>query len=187
MIVGVRAFQDKGKTALAIGTAKELVLYHGYSTAEVVVNLNLRWPDCHVLTNPQMRQYITRMVTHGLKHKIIILDEVDRLFPARFWHDKEQTEALIGLWQDVKLFNWIIYTAHKGTGTDIILRECTQVELEPEYDELRDLIDFTVYNAIDGLVYDDALLNVSKTIFPDYDRWEPIGMLVDKVKEPQLS
>lgn len=176
-IVGIRNWQDTGKSALAVATAKELVLRHGYDLTEVVANLHLNWPGAHSVNNQEMRLYIRKMVTNGLRHKIIILDEADRLFPARFWHDPEQTEALIGLWQDVKLFNWIIYTAHLGTSVDVVLRQTTQIELVPEYDEKNDCINFVVYNAQYGLVYEDTCDNVSKTIFPDYDRWEIIGAL----------
>jgi len=177
MIVGIRAFQDKGKTALAIGTILELCAHNGYAYDEIVANLHLKLPvenQPHSLTNPQMRAYVRQMVTKGLKHKIVLLDEADRLFPARFWSQKEQTDALIGLWQDYKLFNYIIYTAHEGTSVDIVLRQVTQIELRPEYDDKNNCIPFTIYNAVDGFVDSDSLLNVSKNIFPYYDRWEVI-------------
>lgn len=175
-ILAIRGWQDKGKTALAIGVAKELVLWHGYDTTEVICNFALNWPGVHCINNHQMRLYVKAMVSRGLKHKIIIIDEADRVFPARFWHDPEQTETLIGLWQDIKLFNWIIYTSHQGTSVDLLLRSVTQVELEPNYNPLKDTIPFIIYNAIDGVVEDDELLDVSRNIFSDYNRWEVIGL-----------
>lgn len=180
MIVSIRQFQDKGKTALAVGTILELCARHGYDYDEVVANLHLKFPvpedrQPHCLNNIQMRQYVKAMVTQGLKHKIVLLDEADRLFPARFWQQRGQTDALIGLWQDYKLFNYVIWTAHEGTGVDIVLREVTQIELEPDYYELEDCIPFVIYNGMDGLVDDDCLLNVSKNVFPYYDRWEVIN------------
>lgn len=177
MIVSIRAFQDKGKTCLAVGTILELCARHGYGYDEVVANLHLKFPvdpPPHSLTNPQMRAFVRSMVTKGLKHKVVLMDEADRLFPARFWSQKEQTDALIGLWQDYKLFNYVIYTAHEGTSVDIVLREVTQIELIPEYDEKNDCIYFDIINAIDGFTDDDCLLNVSKNVFPYYDRWEVI-------------
>lgn len=174
MIVGIRAFQDTGKTALAVGTIIELCLRHGYGFDEVVANIQLEFPveqKPHCINNQLMKLYIKEMVTKGLKHKIVLLDEADRLFPARFWQQKEQTEALIGLWQDYKLFNYIIYTAHEGTGIDIVLRSVTQIELVPNYDARNDCIPFVIYNAIDGFVDDDCLLDVSKNVFPYYHRW----------------
>lgn len=175
MIYDFRGWQDKGKTALGLLAAKELILWHGYDPGEFVANIHVNWPGSHCLTNLQMVQFVKGMVKRGMSHKIIFLDEADRLFPARFWQGKEQTEALIGLWQDEKLFNQIILTSHKGTSTDIILRSCTQIEIEPEYSAARDSISFTVYNVVDGRVYEDVAENVSVTILNDYDRWEVIG------------
>lgn len=175
MIYMIRGRQSKGKTALAVATVKELILFHGYNYSEVVANILLpNWPGSHSLSNHQMKAYVKSMVTKGLKHKIIILDEVDRLFPARMWHDADQTDALIGLWQDEKLFNHIITTSHIGTSTDIILMQCSQIELLPDYHKEWDSIEFTVINDLDGEVHQDGVDNVSERVFPDYDRWEVI-------------
>jgi len=174
MIIGIRNWQDKGKTALAVATAMELVLRHGYEWHEIIANIKLLFPVNPMpvtLNNRDMRDYMRNMVRMGDKHKIILIDEADRVFPARFWQNKEQTDSLIGLWQDYKLFNYVIYTAHRGTGIDVILREVTQIELEPEYDQYEDCINFTIYNGMDGVVTEDTLLNVSKNVFPYYDRW----------------
>jgi hypothetical protein len=174
LIIGIRAFQDKGKTALAIAIALELCLNHGYSFSEIHANLPLNFPiddKSHLYDNIGLRKYIHNMVENGERHKIVIIDEADRVFPARFWQKPEQTEALIGLWQDYKLFNYVIYTAHGGTGVDVVLRQVTQIELEPDYDPVTNSIPFVIYNAIDGYVSDDRLLNVSERIFPYYNRW----------------
>lgn len=177
MIIGIRAFQDQGKTALAIGIIQELCLRHGYAFNEVVGNLMFKFPvepGPESVNNAQMRQYIRNMVQKGLQHKIVLIDEADRVFPARFWQQSGQTEALIGLWQDYKLFNTVIWTGHAGTGVDLVLRQVTQIELIPKYNPATDSIPFEIYNAIDGVVDDDELQNVSKNIFPYYDRWEVI-------------
>lgn len=177
-IASFRGWQDLGKTALAVGTIRELCLYHGYSFDEVVANINLTFPvspGCHCIDNTAMRKYVRAMVHKGLKHKIVLIDEADRVFPARFWHDKEQTDALLGLWQDYKLFNYILWTGHLGTSVDITMRQTTQIEIEPHgYDEETDSISFTVYDGLDGIVYDDEALQVSKLVFPHYNRWDVV-------------
>lgn len=177
MIVGIKAFQDKGKTALAVGTMLELCAHHGYAYDEIIANIPLKFPvdnKPHCLNNAQMRAFIKRMVLEGIQHKIIMIDEADRVFPARFWQKPDQTEALIGLWQDYKLFNYFIWTGHAGTGVDLVLRQVTQIELEPEYNPKTDEIPFIIYNAVDGFVSNDCLVDVSKNIFPYYDRWERV-------------
>ena len=178
MIVGIRAFQDTGKTALGVGIIKHLCLHCGYSFNEVIANISLKFPVKEKplsLNNAQIKSYVRNMVSKGIEHKVIFLDEADRLFPARFWAQHGQSEALIGLWQDRKLFNYIIYTAHEGTGVDIILREVTQIELVPNYVESENKIYFKVYNGIKGKKYRDSLLNVRENIFPYYDRWEVVN------------
>ena len=179
MIIGVRGFQDKGKTALSLILIKRLLSIgskyrNGYREADVVGNLKfLKMEDAHSINNAQMRLYIKKMVVEGLEHKIVLIDEADRIFPARFWQRNEQTETLIGLWQDYKLFNVVIYTAHEGTGVDLLLREVTQVEILPDYDEYNDVIDYRVYNGVKGIKYDDYFYPASG-IFPEYDRWQRI-------------
>lgn len=177
MIYGIRAFQDKGKTALAVGLAKYICLYGGYEFSEIIANIPLSFPVDHkpvCLNNDEMIKFLKTMIHRDIKHKIIILDECDRLFPARFWQDKEQSESLLGLWQDFKMFYHIFWTAHKGTGVDVLLRETTQIEMEPEYSERKDLIDFIVYNANIGRVSQNCLRDVSKTVFPYYHRWKRV-------------
>lgn len=187
MLYGVLGWQDAGKSATAVGIAKELIRYHGYKPWEVIANLCLRWQGSHAVTNDGMRQIVKAMVQEGVRHKILIIDEADRVFPARFWHQAEQTEALLGLWQDEKLFNHIIYTQHLGKGVDTMMHKATQIQIIPKYHKAADLINLIVINRVDGKVfyqngeltirpriYRDQLLNVSKNIFPDYDRWEII-------------
>lgn len=177
-IIGIKAFQDQGKTALGIGVIEYLCFECGYSFDEVVANVHLLfpvYPEPTCLNNTDMKKFVRNMVTNHIKHKIIFLDEADRLFPARFWQKADQTDALIGLWQDFKLFNYIIWTGHAHTGVDLVLREVTHIELNPRYDPLTDSIPFDFYNQLYGVVGDDRLLDVSKNVFPYYDRWEVVN------------
>lgn len=179
MIINIRQFQDTGKTALAIITIKKLLEIgakraDGYRQDDVVGNISfLDMPEAHSINNTSMKKYIGAMVTKGLKHKIILMDEADRLFPARFWNKPDQTETLIGLWQDYKLFNTIITTSHEGTGVDVILRSVAQIEMNPYYVPSEDRIYYRVYNATKGIKYTDHVDNVSR-IFKSYDRWERV-------------
>lgn len=182
MIVNIKGWQDKGKSAFGVGFIREILRIGAFYTTgfrpnDVVANCKLIFPGAHSINNIQMRKYIRAMIVRGLKHKIIFIDEADRVFPARFWHNQEQTDALIGLWQDYKLFNVIIMTCHLGSSVDVIIRESTQIEINVDYDEYEDTIYFIVYNAVDGLVYEDCIKNCREIIFPYYDRWEVIGQI----------
>jgi Cdc6-like AAA superfamily ATPase len=114
----------------------------------------------HYLRNSMMVKFISRMVNKGLKHRIILIDEIDRVFPHRFWQDKVQTEALLGLWQDEKLFNWIIGTAHLGLGIDKQIRESCQIEIISECGIKGKTVDLTVFNALDMDIFGETLENI---------------------------
>ena len=174
MITGIRGQQSKGKTALMVASIIELLIFGGYQPDEVVVNFALHIPGVHCIPNDKMRQFLKMMIERGLKHKIIGITEIDRMLPARFWHQAEQTDTLLGLWQDEKLFNWIFWDAHIGSSVDLMLRQTTQIELLPEYEKVNDRILFTVINTLNRESHEETCDNVSKRVFPFYNRWEVI-------------
>ncbi len=102
----------------------------------------------HYLTNINMRKFMGNVVKNGLKHKIILIDEIDRVFSHRFWHDREQTESLLGLWQDEKLFNYIIGTAHIGKAIDTLIRESMQVEIITQSEQKGAAIRLNIINKL---------------------------------------
>lgn len=181
MISSIRGQQDTGKTALQVGMIRRLLLNgqkwpDGYRPSDVVVNYRLKNIDGALcLNNNEMRAYIKKTVKTGIKHKIIGITEADRVFPARYWHDKEQSEALLGLWQDVKLFNQVFWDSHIGTSVDVLLRDTRQRAYIPKYDKKKDCINYIMIDGYTMKVYKGLrLLHVSKTVFPYYDRWEVI-------------
>jgi len=180
MISSIRQIQDKGKTALQVAFILRLLINgqnwsDGYRPDDVVVNYGLKIPGCHCLNNDQMRAYIKKTVKQGIRHKIIGITEADRVFPARFWQDKEQSETLLGFWQDVKLFNQVFWDSHIGTSVDVLLRDTRQRAYIPDYDKFHDLIKYTMIDGYSMKIYKGLqVLHVSKTVFPYYDRWEVI-------------
>jgi hypothetical protein len=180
MISSIRGQQDTGKTALQVGFIRRLLANgqkwrNGYRPDDVIVNYALKIDGCHCINNQQMRAYIKKTVTTGIRHKIIGITEADRVFPARFWQDKEQSETLLGFWQDVKLFNQVFWDAHIGTGVDVMLRDTRQRAYIPKYNKHLDLIEYIMIDSYTMRVYKGLrMLNVSKSVFPYYDRWEVI-------------
>ena len=174
MIIHYKGIQDCGKTALAVATIIRLLLKNGYDPSEVVANIHLKIPGTHSVDNEVMRAFVLKMVSKGLRHRIVLVDEADRVFPARFWQQPEQTSALIGLWQDVKMFNYVLWTAHRGTGVDLMLRQTTQIGIKPSYSKYEDLIRYRVYNSIYERVFSQTCHDVSRRVFPYYDRWEVV-------------
>jgi hypothetical protein len=173
MNVGFKGRQDTGKTLTMVATLQELCLRHGYSPSEAVGNVGVNLDGFVKLNNDGLREYVKRTCSEGLRHKIILIDEIDSVFPARFWSDKAQTETLLGLWQDVKLFNWVLYTAHLGKAIDKIIRDCTQIVVIPEYVREDDAIYLEIIDGLDLMVFGDVIYPAS-AVFPLYDRWEVV-------------
>ncbi len=174
MITSIRGVQGVGKTATMVAAIIEHLCCDGYTPDEVYVNFGLKIKGCHCLNNAQMRLFIRKMISEGLRHKIIGITEADRIFPSRFWNNKEQTETLLGLWQDEKLFNLIYYDAHIGTSVDLVLRSTRQMALIPHYLKAENRIRVLFINGLFQREYYKSIDNVKATIFPRYDRWQVI-------------
>lgn len=173
MIVGFKAAQDKGKTSLMVLTCLELVALHGYWGDECYGNLVVRIPGFNAKSSAELVETMKVMVKERWRHKVLLLDEVDRVFPHRFWQDKEQTRALLGLWQDVKLFNWVLWTAHLGGAVDILLRECTQTVVIPVYHKEADMTEIGIIDTWNLRVGFACVPRVSR-VFGWYDRWATV-------------
>lgn len=172
MNIAFKAAQGKGKTATVCASAVELCNWFGYDAKDIVANFHINLPGVTVLNNDDMRAWFKTVINKGIKHKIICIDEIDRVFPARLWADKEQTLGLLGMWQDEKLFNYMLYTCHLGTSIDKIIRESTQISVMPMYDKEEDRIDLDIADGLD-------LINLGDNICPAADLWMP-GRIVYK-------
>jgi len=172
MITLIRNIQDSGKTASMVAAIRQHVLLDGYSPGEVYVNFGLKIDGAHCLNNKEMIAFLTKAMKSGIKHLIIGITEADRVFPARYWQKQDQTDALIGLWQDEKSF-WLVYAdAHSGTGVDVTMRSVRQIAWIPRYNKAKDLIKVHVINGCFAREYNLIIPNVSQTVFPYYDRWQ---------------
>jgi hypothetical protein len=172
MITSVRGFQSSGKGLSIVAADLDHLNFDGYVPDEVYVNYLLKIPGVHILDNKGMINFLTDMVKKGYEHKLVNITEADRVFPARFWQQNEQTNALIGLWQDEKLFNIVYYDAHAGTGVDVTLRSVRQIAWLPQFDKLANTLDVHVINGVTGDEYDmETIEGVSEKLFPYYDRW----------------
>lgn len=174
MIIGHKGAQDQGKTLVMVRTAIWLMAYGGYHPSECYGNVDIDIDGYHFLSSDDMVDLLTRMVKEEVRHKVILLDEVDRIFPHRFWSSKEQTNALLGLWQDVKLFNYILWTAHLGGAVDLLLRECTQITVIPKYDKLADCVNAEIISNVDMRVA-SVVFDTASATFPLYNRWAPVS------------
>jgi len=174
VIVFITNIQNKGKTLTLVHTLAELLMNGGYSPKEVAGNLTIRMRGYTKYKNEELRAYIEDMLKNEVRHKVVLIDEVDGVYPARFWNRGRQTEQLLGLWQDFKLFNWFIMTGHIGNaGSDLIVRAAATVYIEPTYIKGEDKIYINGYDKRSRSPFYQTI-HPASAMFPFYKRWEPI-------------
>ena len=173
MIYGIKSIQDQGKTLIGVALLLQLCNLYGYEPAECYGNLVINLKGYHPMTSQGMRDLMGRMVRERLQHKVLFFDEINRVYPARFWKDQERTQELLTVWQDEKMFTQIIYTTHVGNSVDILVREATQIILVPRFDKPRDLITVEVVNSLDLECHTEEVRPASN-LFSWYDRWAPV-------------
>lgn len=170
MIIGIYGYADCGKTLLATAIIKRMLAIRQFT--EPVSVISLPSTNARKLSVEEMRRFVLRLVDDEIKHTIVFLDEVDKIFKARDWKDKDQIDAVTNFWQTFKLFDTIIYTAHRGRGTDITLRLATDWLLLPRIkgnDILFEANDLQ-HDGIKKPRY--YRLNSIDRFFKEYDRWE---------------
>lgn len=193
MIYLIKGRQRVGKTTVSTGLCIDFVEFgtyiertergyesRRYETSDIVSNCHFYKPNGDplpgylYLENREMKAYMRNLVKSGERHKIIHIDEIDRVFSHRFWGDKEQADALLGLWQDEKLGHRIVGTAHMGRSVDNLIRESMQIEIIVLRAVARlDRIEYGYINILNREVGYGYMSNVS-TIQRCFDSLEPI-------------
>lgn len=146
--------------------------YGGYRGYEMFGNLHIAIPGFTYLSSDALLDFMTNMIKDGSLHKAIYIDEGDRVVNPYWWSKKSQQEAILGCWQDVKLYNTFRYTTHWGD-VNIMLRRATQVELMPKYLKLFDCTLAWVIMPFDLRAFMVKAEHISSS-FPFYDRHERV-------------
>lgn len=166
--------QDKGKTMLMIMFYRYLIKQCGYSPKDGVGNLSLsKYGDgFQTLKGDDLHQYLWDLTHKPYRDKIVMIDEIDSEFPARFHQDRDQTEIALRMWHNRKLRNYIMFTSHLGRGADLIFDLATNFVIFPSFPKWdEDKIDFTVFNKLDLIVSEFEAFGIYD-IVGTYDRWE---------------
>ena len=103
-----RGAESMGKTLWIAHFYRYLIDNKLYSPSEAVGNITLKGKYAQgyqTLKGDDLRQYLWDLTHKPYQHKIVIVDEADSEFPARFFTDKEQTEIALRLWHTAKLHN----------------------------------------------------------------------------------
>ena len=174
MILKLKAGQRQGKGLVMVRIALHLLGYCGYKPENCITNFNFKVNGTHRLDIEHLVGFMQHMIASKMRGMMILVQEADRAFPPRMWHDPRQTRALLGCWQDEKLDNIFIVDCHWGD-VDLMLRQACQVEIIPKYKPHLDRVDMgiiDIINHIEDPIY-DYFPEISK-VFPWYDTLEPI-------------
>lgn len=147
MIEVYRARQRRGKTTAMVARLIEILvkMQPYYTPADIYTNVyltNLCPMGAHYMENDELKKTVFRWAEEGWQRKIFLIDELPKVFPARFFGDTQQTKMLLGLFQDEKLQSWFLCSTQMGLGYDKLIRDAHQQTWVPYYnkktpDELR--------------------------------------------------
>lgn len=173
--IELRGLQDDGKTLGMVVMTIRLIKCMGYLGEEIIGNLHLNIPGTRYKDNEHIKKWIRKVYRESrgeIKHQIILVDEIDGIY-SHLDASKETREDLLGLWQDMKLQNFLIYTKHVGKGVNKLVRNATEISIRPSFDRERD----TLYlDMINGFIQREYTLPVhpASYYFQFYSRDEPV-------------
>lgn len=170
MYIDITGFQDSGKTSLAVW----LAIRYSQLTRKVIGDVifhNL--PNTTSLSKQDLRDYFGSLVIEEHRNEIIIVDEVDRVFSHRAWHQRSQFETLLDAFQDEKLNLLIISTSHQGRGFDLLLRDACRLIMIPQYNKQTGITAVT-WGYTDNPTLRGRFSVDVRPIFPHYERWSVV-------------
>lgn len=177
MNIVLKALQGQGKTASQMFLMMQMWEKFGYRPEDTVGNVKVNFEGYTYLDNEELRDFVATMVTKRRMKKVILIDEMDRVFPSRLFGKDKQTDAVLNLWQDEKMFNVIIGATHLGTSIDAIIRMATHVTMIPRYNRATDEIRLYTINSLHQETFWGRFRHVSRLWtgrMPVYDRWQPV-------------
>lgn len=147
-----RGSEGAGKTLWIMHLYRYLIDKCGYSPSEAVGNLTVKGKygqGFQTLKGEDLHEYLWKLTHEPYTHKIVIIDEIDSEFPARFFASKEQTEIALRMWHVQKLHNYVLMTSHLGKGSDLIFYLSTQFLVIPRRPNFQtNSMNFTLINGL---------------------------------------
>lgn len=121
-----------------------------YSYDRIYSNYTLAYPGSHYLKNRDMKAQLRRMfakpedggemATGKWDNIIVLIDEIDGLYPQWGHGDAEARKDLSGAYQDEKMHVQMYCTTHKPNNFNKILRDASEVICLPELDKYKDIL-----------------------------------------------
>ena len=177
--------QGSGKNLTLTGMAAYYCEYFPdiYTYDRVYANYHLIFPGSNYLTNKEMKAFLRKvfakpedggeMDTNKWDNIIILVDEIDGLYPQWTHGEKEARRDLSGVYQDEKMHVQLFCTTHKPDNFNKILRDACEVITIPYYDESSD----TLYiEHLDDRFRGDGEMEIhpASVLFDCYDRAERV-------------
>jgi hypothetical protein len=144
-LVGI---QGCGKNLTKVGMAAYFVENYPeiYSYDRVYANFHLIYPGSNYLCNTDMKAFLRKIFAKPElggelgQHKniIILIDEIDGLYPQWGHGDKEAQRDLSGAYQDEKLHLQMFCSTHKFDNFNKIIRDACEIICAPELIESED-------------------------------------------------
>lgn len=104
-----------------------------YKPEDVIVNYPIFIPGIKALTNEEWFETVSKIKRDGIRHKLILGDELNSILLARNTRDISQAEFAVYVWQMPKMDNMLIWTNNQLTGVDVIIRDGTWNTIMPLY------------------------------------------------------
>lgn len=179
-----RGAESTGKTLWVAHKYRYLIDKGLYTPDEAVGNITFKGKYGYgytILKGEDLRQYLWDLTHKPYQHKIVIIDEIDSEFPARYFTDREQTEIALRLWHTAKLHNYIFMTSHIGNSADVIMHLASHYYIFPRKPDFEtNSMDFTIANGLDLETTDWTAYGIIKTMLI-YNRRE----LTENTEEEQ--
>lgn len=172
--IEISGIQDTGKTLSMVALANHFYYEKGYPGENFIGNVKINnIPGYKFVSNQKIREWIDRIYHSEIgdwTDMVILVDEIDGLYSHRDVNDKKMNDEIKGLYQDIKLGNYFIYTDHQGLSVNKLVRDVTEITIMPDYDREINFVSLYIINGLYTQVFYNGIENASKYI-PLYNRY----------------
>jgi hypothetical protein len=187
-----RGAEGTGKTLWIAHFYRHLIDSGKFTPYDTVANLTFKGKYGQGLTTlkgQELFDYLLNFSRTLPKHRIVIVSEIDREFPARFFSSKEQTEIALTMWEVQKIDSYFLLDSHIGNSTDLIFHLGSHYLILPEKPDFEtNTMNFTFINNLELWTDDFTAHDVIKTMLI-YNRCETtvVSSHNDKKKTQQIE
>jgi hypothetical protein len=171
-----------GKTVDQIITVCQLVEEYDFPRDRIFSNIWLDIPGTHFMSNKELKKVIRRAFGKDSKELgmftrcIFVIGEADSLYSHRESVGNIGNDGSEDFWNLSQAYRFnchVLIEYHEGLGVLKLLRDKTEIGIEPEYDEYRDEIHEVIYNGHYDVILERTRGNVS-SVFPMYKRFAAV-------------